>query len=115
MAAMLITLAARTDGGHGAAGGPPFKNPVLTPDHPDPAVLGPLPNDGGFVLVSTPGDHDIMMYRSSDLQTWNAASPDGVGIFNAAPPAGPGHSVRLSPAEHWHYCDIWSPVVTLDP
>lgn len=71
-------------------GGPLFKNPVLAPDHPDPAVLGPLPN--GYILVTTLGDGDIDVFTSTNLQTWSAHP---VGIFNATPPAGAGYSVQL--------------------
>ncbi|MFN7145865.1 MAG: family 43 glycosylhydrolase, partial [Myxococcota bacterium] len=80
------------------------RNPVLDGDRPDPHVLRTVEADGAarYWLVSTPGSGaDIPVWTSSDLASWELASP---GLFGIA--ATPGNSIDLN---GWHYCNVWAP------
>jgi len=79
------------------------RNPVLSGDHPDPAVLRVVQPDGAvaYYLVATVDQGDFPIYRSPDLIHWTRLP---LGAFRRA--HRPGGSIELN---GHHYCHLWAP------
>ena len=79
------------------------RNPVLTGDHPDPAVLRVAQPDGSvaYYLVATVDQGDFPLYRSPDLLHWTRLP---LGAFRRTNPA--GGSIEIN---GHHYCHLWAP------
>ncbi len=78
------------------------RNPVLTGDHPDPAVL--RVESGGrvsYYLVATVDQGDFPIYRSDDLVHWTRLSE---GAFRRPFAAGGSYEINGH-----HYCHLWAP------